>query len=66
MIDSVDFDCSSPQTRSTFLEQQQKVRDHRLSVIMDEEDSQYFEESEWESQYNDDVVEAGDTLKEGK
>ncbi len=55
------LDSLSPQTRDTLLEQQSKVKDHDLTVIMDEE-SQYFEDSELESQFDD----GEETLATGK
>ena len=54
----------SPQTRDTYIEQTSKVRQHALSVLMEEEESHYFEESELESQFSGDN--GDDTLNQGK
>ena len=43
----------SPQTRDTILEQERAITEKKLSVIMDDNESQYFEESEYESMYGD-------------
>ena len=51
---------SSAQTNPAWQEQQQRVKEHQLSVLMEEE-SAYFEESEWNSDN-----EYEDTLAEGK
>ena len=50
-------------SNQTLYDQMQKVREHQLSVILDEE-SQYFDESELDSEFGDQDAEG--TLEEGK
>ncbi len=57
----------SPQTRDTILEQTRKMQEKKLSVIMDEEeDSHYFEESEFEFEGSFVDEDGKDTLEHGK
>lgn len=57
----------SPQTMDTFIEQTRMVQERSLSVILSEHEdgSNYFEESEAESQYVDEEA-LEDTLAAGK
>ena len=55
----------SPQTYESILDQSRFVQNKTLSVILSEgEESQYFEESDRESQYAE--AEGGETLQTGK
>ena len=61
----------SPQTRDTFIRQSRSIREKTLSVIIDENESQFFEESELGSEYmsdNEEDLESGgrETLDLGK